>query len=444
MSVTIRTSELKPPVHRAEHRQRQSRHRVLGVLAASVILVLPVLVVRLPALRGLVYAAWLLPTAELALLAAGQVNFRGRYREAPGKFTELIIQVTTSGGEYERVTEIIEQIRDFILKMDYQIWVVTEPGALADFPMADRTLVVPADFSCRASRKARALEYSRRIRVADGFARPDVKILFVDDDVSLTQRYIERAFDADYDLCQGIVTPRTSYAVRPFGHFAASHADDIRTYSCLVYCSVFQGALRRPLHVHGEGLAVTGAAESLITWDLPLVASEDLAFGQLARRYRLRWGWFHEYVEITSPWSVRDMFTQRRRWLWGDLHAIRHRDVMPLPGALLVLLKYAAGSFGLSCSAVGVYLRARGAIPATAGILDYAKLSALAWVTLFFACGWVGASSAKAGRDDDSRLLSGMLAVLMMPVSVVLTYGSMIIALARGNPGTFEVIRKTR
>jgi len=32
-----------------------------------------------------------------------------------------------------------------------------------------------------------------------------------------------------------------------------SHADDIRTHACLVYCSVFQGILGRPLHVPGKG-----------------------------------------------------------------------------------------------------------------------------------------------------------------------------------------------
>ena len=34
-----------------------------------------------------------------------------------------------------------------------------------------------------------------------------MKIIFNDDDVTLTRGYIERAFAADYDLCEGVVDP---------------------------------------------------------------------------------------------------------------------------------------------------------------------------------------------------------------------------------------------
>jgi hypothetical protein len=77
---------------------------------------------------SLVYVAWMLPLAELGLLAAGQLHYRLRYREAPGKFRGLIIQVTTTGAEPGRVNEIIGQIRGYDLTMDYRVWVVTEPG----------------------------------------------------------------------------------------------------------------------------------------------------------------------------------------------------------------------------------------------------------------------------------------------------------------------------
>ena len=397
-------------------------------------------------MQYVVFAAWMMPLAELALLVCGQIYFRCSYREAPpGSFRHLIIQITTAGHEHARVSEIIRQIRGYCLTMDYQIWVITEPGTPTDYPLADRVFTVPRDFTARSQKKARALEYSRRIRESMGLERGDVKILFNDDDVTLTRGYIERAFVADYDICEGIVTPRTSYAVRPFGHFAVSHADDIRTHACLVYCSVFQGILGRPLHVHGEGLAVTGEAEGLITWDLPVVASEDLVFGQRgAATEGLKWGWFHEYAEVTSPWSLRDFIVQRSRWLWGDIHAIRHREVMPRLAALAVLGKYLAGIVGLVCSVAGLYLRASGHIPATSPILSYAKLSILSWVAVIFACGWIGAGSATSSRNDDSRLLAGVVAVLMMPVSVALTFAAIVVPLIQGDPRTFRVIAKTR
>lgn len=398
-----------------------------------------------PPARYAVYAVWMLPLTELALLAAGQANYRLRFRTAPaGKYSELIIQVTTAGREHPRVSEIIGQVRSYRLPMPHRLWVVTEPGDRGGYPGADAVLVVPEGFVARSARKARALEFSRQTRAALGLDRPDVKILFNDDDVSLTRAYIMKAFAADYDICQGVVAPRTEYARRPLGHFVASHADDIRTHACLVYCSVFQGMLHRPLHVHGEGLAVTGEAERIVTWDWPAFASEDLVFGQRAAEAGLTWGWFREYAEVTSPWGLKDFLVQRGRWLWGDIHGITRRDVMSVRAAGLTAAKYVVGAASLTLSAAGLYLRATGRIPASSPVFGVAKLSVLAWVGVYFACGWAGASSRVLAASDDSRMLAAATAVLMLPVSLLLTFAGVVIPLVQGNPRTFHVIGKTR
>lgn len=432
---------------RPRHHRRKAARKVSiwGILAVAAALLATLLITRWPTARWLVYTAWMMPLVELGLLVIGQACFRWGFRRAqPGTFRQLIIQITTAGREEDRVNEIIEQIRSYGLSMPYQVWVVTEPGYPNDYSHADRVLVVPENFSARSQKKARALEYSHRIRKAEGLSRRDVKIIFNDDDVTLTKGYIERAFVADYDICEGVVTPRTHYAVSPLSHFIASHADDIRTHSCLVYCSVFQGILGRPLHVHGEGMVVTGEAEDIVTWDWPVIASEDLVFGQRAASTGLKWGWFHEYAEVTSPWTLRDYLVQRRRWLWGDIHAIGHRNVMPLGAAVMVFAKYLAGVTALLCSAAGLYLRLTGRIPATADVLNYAKLSILAWTGVFFACGWIGASPSDSGRTGDSRLLSGVLAVLTSPASLLLTLAAIVVPLVQGNPRSFAVIAKTR
>jgi hypothetical protein len=262
--------------------------------------------------------------------------------------------------------------------------------------------------------------------------------------VALTREYIETAFVADYDICEGITSPRTEYAVRPFGHFLASHADDLRTHACLVYCSVFQGVFSRPLHVHGEGLMVTGYAESIVTWDWPIFASEDLVFGQKAARSGLTWGWFHEYAELTSPWTLRDFITQRRRWLWGDIHGIRHRDALPLPAAAAVAAKYLISLITIVYSMAGLLMRLTGQLPRSPLAFTMAKLAVVTWLAVVFACGWIGASSTVSGRSDDSRMISGVLAVLMLPVSAVMTIAGIMLSLAEGSPNTFQVIRKTK
>lgn len=398
-----------------------------------------------PGMQYLVYAAWLVPLGELAMLIAGQLFYRYRFRAAPpGKFRHLIIQITTTGKEEARVNEVIGQIRVYRLRMSHEIWVVTEPGHGDRYPKADRVLIVPASFTVRSERKARALEYSRRVRVGCGLDSPDVKILFNDDDVAPTKGYIETAFSADYDICEGITAPRAEYAVRPLGHFLASHADDMRTHACLVYCSVFQGILGRPLHVHGEGLTVTGQAESRVTWDWPAFASEDLVFGQRAVRAGLRWGWFHEYVELTSPWNIRDFMTQRRRWLWGDIHGVLHRDVLSLPGATVVVAKYLVGLVTVVFSLTGLFLKLTGQMPSASPVYSVSKLAIAAWLAVFFTCGWIGASSRISGRNDDSRLLNAIAAVVMVPIGSLLTLAGFFIPLVQGNPRTFQVISKTR
>jgi Glycosyl transferase family group 2 len=398
-----------------------------------------------PGMRYLIYVVWLVPLGELALLTAGQLFYRCRFRTAPaGKFAHLIIQITTTGREEGRVNEVIHQLRAFCLTMSHEIWVVTEPGGEDHYPLADRVLTVPAGFTARSERKARALEYSRQVRVSFGLDGPEVKILFNDDDVAPTKGYIERAFAADYDICEGITVPRTEYAVRPFGHFLASHADDMRTHACLVYCSVFQGIVGWPLHVHGEGLTVTGRAEGLITWDWPAFASEDLVFGQKAARAGLRWGWFHEYVELTSPWKLRDFITQRRRWLWGDIHGVLHRDVLSLPGAVVVVAKYLVGLVTVLFSLTGLYLKLSGQLPPVSTIYDISKLAIISWLALFFSCGWIGASSRVTGHNADSRLLAAAATVIMVPASSLLTLAGIFLPLAQGNPRTFQVISKTR
>lgn len=396
--------------------------------------------------RTAIYVVWLVPLGELGLLLFGVLHYRLRFKRAGrGMFRLLLIQITTTGNEAIRVNEIISQIRGYDLRIPLEIWVVTEPwGAViskAEYPGADRVLVVPDNFTARSERKARALEYSRRIRGALGLDTADVKILYNDDDVTPTEKYIKTAFAANYDVCQGITVPRVHYSTGPLAHFIASHVDDSRTRGCLTYCSVFQGILGKPLWVHGEGLTVTGEAERKVTWDWPVIASEDLTFGQNAAKMGLRWGWFHDYVELTSPWGVKDFFVQRKRWTWGNIHAISHRDVLPLSRALPVAVKYGLDAVVWIGSITAIALRFAGYLPLYSPIFAISKVAILSWLLMFFYCGWVAAESKP---NADSRLLHATFAALLAPVTSTLAFVVLVFTVFQGKPRTFEVIRKTR
>lgn len=371
-------------------------------------------------LEAVVIAAWMVPLALAGMALLGYL--RGR-RLKVGFAREIIIQITTVGNQ-ETVNAIIEAIRGYRLDFPHRIWVVAEPSSPDGYEGLDRIIVVPAEFECRASYKCRALEYVRRLRASEGLVDRDLKILFLDDDSLPTKGYIEKAFYADYDICQGIVAPRNGY-----GRFL-SHMDDLRTLNCVVFCSVFQG-FGHPIQVHGEGLCVRASAEQVVTWDHPVIASEDLVFGQMAAHKGLEWGFFYDFICITSPWNVRDYLKQRRRWLWGNIHAVR--AVLPPFAKARLVGKYLLGSLGYGIASGGVVLDRVGVIDIPAAMRPVLAMSVVAFLGSFALSGWLN-SRARGTQTTHAVLLAFF--TCGFNVFVLLT------GLLRGNPRRFEVIEK--
>jgi hypothetical protein len=65
-------------------------------------------------------------------------------------------------------------------------------------------------------------------------------------------------------------------------------------------------------------------------------------------------------------------------------------------------------------------------------------------LAVFFTCGWIGANSSVEGRTHDSRMLAEVMAVVMAPASLVLTFAGIAIPLLQGGPRTSRTVRKTR
>ena len=380
----------------------------------------------------LILIAWFTPVLCAALILAGALHARHTSKRIlipPPRL--LIIQITTVGNE-ATVNEIIRRIRGYQLDIPYSIWVVTEPWAEANYRGSDELIVVPEDFKCQASYKARALEYSRRLRAERGLNDYFVKVLFVDDDGVPTKSYIEKVFIADFDVCEGIPTPRIGY-----GRFL-SHMDDLRTINCLYMCTVFQG-FGHPIHVHGEGLCVRGNAEALVTWDYQMFASEDLVFGHMAVLKTMTWGFVWDYVEITSPFTWRDFLTQRRRWLWGNIHAIRH--VLPLRSSILLIGLYVYGFFTYVASTIGIVLGLTGALHLPPSIIPWLLVSMAIWLSMFALSGVI--NSGGGAPRGIRRVRDVFVAVLLAFVTSAVAVGVQVVALIKGNPRRFDVIQKT-
>lgn len=400
-----------------------------------------------PILPWFLLAAFLRPIIEMAILGLGEWWYQARFREDRAQFARYTIQITTVGREVDRVNEIIAEIRSYPMSMPYQIWVVNEPGNRDSYPQADRVITVPREFVAVSQYKARALEYSRTVRAGLGHDGPDTKITFLDDDTSPTWQYLEAAFAADYDICQGLTAPRIHYGSGPFTHFLLSHIDDLRFHNCMTYCSSFQGIFNAPLFVHGEGLTITGRTEALVTWDWRIFASEDLTFGCNAAARGLRWGWFHEYIELTSPWTWDAYFKQRRRWMWGNLHAVVNRDVLPLWPAVRIGVRYLLSLFTFIGSAAAIVLLRLDKIHAPSWAFALFWCSLVLWLANFAMSGWVNAGR----RDYDqsafdfwaNRTWQTVAAVLLCPFTASFTVIALITTLYMGNPRAFEVIGKT-
>ena len=291
----------------------------------------------------------------------------------------------------------------------------------------------PKDFRCQRRTRHGLSNTTRRLRVERRLNDFYVKVLFVDDDGVPTKSYIEKVFRADYDVCEGIPTPRTGY-----GRFL-SHMDDLRTINCLYMCSVFQG-LGHPIHVHGEGLCVRGTAEALVTWDYEMFASEDLVFGHMAVYQEddlgVRVGLRGDHV----PFTWRDFLNQRRRWLWGNIHAIRH--VLPLT------IEHPADRPVLPTGSSRSSFPPSGSCSRFTGALHLGPASCRGWW-----CRWrsgsrcsrlSGAINSGGGASRGIRRVRDVVvAVLLAFVTSAVAIGVQVVALFKGNPHRFEVIQKT-
>jgi hypothetical protein len=393
--------------------------------------------------------AYFRPLFEMGLLIFGEWWYHTEFKEDRSRFKRYVIQVTSVGKEIDRVNEIVAEIRNYPMSMPYEIWVVIEPGFSTDYPQADRVIVVPKSFVAISQYKCRALEYTRGLRAEIGYGGDETKITFLDDDTSPTWQFLETAFAADYDICQGLTAPRVDYGTHGgFTHFLLSHIDDLRFHNCLTYCSTFQGIFNAPLFCHGEGMTITGKTEQQIGWNFRIFASEDLTFGCNAAYQGLKWGWFHEYIELTSPWTWGAYFKQRRRWMWGNIHAIVSRDVLPLRPAIRVGIRYVLSLFTFVGSAVALVLTLTGHVHIHQVWFSLFWCSLGIWALNFAAAGWVNAGRREPYQSSlnfwANRVWQTVCAVVLCPFTASFTVIALITTMYMGNPRAFEVIGKTK
>lgn len=381
-----------------------------------------------PILNGAITVAWFSASLWLAMmLIAFLIHLARRHSRdstSPTGVKKLIIQITTIGDDI--IIDTVRRLRAALDRRDnpvFEIWVVTEPSDPRSYPFVDRVLVVPADFetSQHTKFKGRAHEYARLDRLRSGLT--GYKVLYIDDDSTVSPDFVDECYDQSFDLLQGVVT-----IGRPLG--VLSHLDaSVRAMSCLSLCSFFQ-ELSHHLFTHGEGFCIDEQVDRAVSWDHPGWYAEDLVYGALATR---RWGFrmrsTYATVQTNSPISIRQFIKQRRRWFWAfakSSYLLPTSARIELWGfAILGLLITPLAVSGMLLAGLGIFH-----LPATLAVAS--RVLFVLWIATW------GFSGYFSQRKVQGIVVGAASAMVAPTVGFVAT----IVSILMGPVQTFEVMRR--
>lgn len=202
---------------------------------------------------------------------------------------------------------------------NYDIWVVTDnPNPLRFTDSRVRVIVVPDEFESMAKYKARALEYSRRKRISEGY---NGWIYFMDEENWVTEQTIKAITNfAEHGNAKIASGP---LMFKKGGSKLVWLADSIRVAECRV-CHLGHSLGWWPLH--GENLLVSSEVEKDIGWEFKCL-TEDILFTAYAGEKGYRTGWHGGLLYSNSPATFLDFIKQRRRWFRGMLQFVLNKNV---------------------------------------------------------------------------------------------------------------------
>jgi Glycosyl transferase family group 2 len=271
-------------------------------------------------LRCGIIIAWFSSSLWLAMaLLAFVIHLVRHHHHGAAASTELkkiIIQITTIGDDI--IVDTVGQLRTALNGRDkslFEIWVVTEPSDPRSYPFVDEVLVVPPDFqtSQHTKFKSRALEYARLHRLQSGLT--GYKVLYIDDDSTLSPEFVDDCYNRSFDLLQGVVIISRPHGILP--NLDAS----LRAMSCITICTLFQ-ELNHHIWTHGEGFCIDEEVDRAVSWNHPGWYADDLVYGALAtRKMGFRMDSTYARVQTNPPTSIRQYIKQRRRWFWAFVNS---------------------------------------------------------------------------------------------------------------------------
>ncbi|HMK94343.1 MAG TPA: glycosyltransferase family 2 protein [Candidatus Limnocylindrales bacterium] len=350
------------------------------------------------------------------------------------KIDKIIFQIPTVGN-FRSVNKIFETVKSYKLPVPLETWVIAEDwDTHKDQYICDKLVVVPKDFECEDLYKARALEYARRMRkqmVADGELGSNYLLLQGDDDALPSLGFIQESLNVDADVMIGAITPRVTGIWNTI-------IDYERCVACGIFCNFFTN-LGQPLWAHGEGTVVSSKVDSEVSYDISgftkntknkLISSEDSFYFHKAAVLGFNIFNSEERIFILPPLSIGDAVKQRRRWFWGEWALLRQK-MLPLPNRLRLGIVGFSGLWLYFLGMLGMPLMCFGVINMIPVL-----------VPLFFATilVWFGMRAYIIGKSMGWK--QGIIGASLSYVTVTLNAFVQLIGLLKGDPHSFEVIRK--
>jgi len=296
----------------------------------------------------------------------------GLQRVKQRKQYKVIFQIVTRGVEVDAVRRGVLSVMHWAPQYlkNFEIWVVTEEDAPKSSKLffeelkrslGDKLRVIYVPRSYRTPKgtlfKARALCYALDVRRRLGYVNDRTWVYLMDEESVVGEdtilsivEFIEGAQEHGKMAAQGLVVYSNFWgkSVLP------SIFDSVRPLQDVTLMR-FQYEYGRPLFaVHGSHMLIRTDLEDKVGWDFGPVMAEDLIFGLMSSsRVGRVWGWLRGKLYEQSPFSVVDFFKQRRRWVWGIIDILRHRDI-DAKNKFLVGLNYLLWLGGLPAAVISI------------------------------------------------------------------------------------------
>jgi hypothetical protein len=133
--------------------------------------------------------------------------------------------------------------------------------------------------------------------------------------------------------------------------------------------------------------------------------------------------------------------------MWGNIHAVVNRDVLPLRPAIRVGVRYLLSLYTFVGSGTALVLSLMGRIHLSQQWFALFWCSLAVWLANFAMSGWVNAGRREVGQSAfdfwSRRIIQTVWAVVLCPFTASFTVVALITTLYMGNPRAFEVIGKT-